>query len=333
MRASEPEACGARMSDAARTEEQLKARLRETMGGGAQEPQIGPTASMLYELLLAVHTAQVGYGSERGRVRMKHRIEHASGSQRLAVEISNVNVFGTRELDAMRRFARDNFCSAQFQFRSPKTGERLTYGRVLLRVFARGALRDESGEAAAARLAAQRAALLPYAAPDTRRPQTMPIDWRESIVARADQPLVLELIDDVYNMHALMPASMSVSLEPIERTDHQSTGKRKQLAADAESTDRSVAPQDCVGYALHFGNVPSFSDAFLVHLAHKFGARWLGAVVLFPSQRRFKRAGTITTPAELIVSLRAEAAGPHTKSFALRGAKRACRKVEAVAKS
>lgn len=131
-----------------------------------------------------------------------------------------------------------------------------------------------------------------------------------------------------------MPTNMTVSLEPIERTDHQTTAKRKkrsdandETTADSESAAEKLP---CVGYALHFANVPSFSDNFLAHLEHKFASRWLGATVFFPHQRRFKRSGVQKIAPQLIVSLRAQGAGAQTKAFQLRGAKRACKKIEAL---
>jgi len=315
-------------------------RLVETMANTAQEPDIRATADMLHELLLIVHRAQVEYGRPRASVRMKHRVLHAPNTDTLSLEISNIDVLGTPELDALRRFAGQCYGSTRFEFRSPTTDELLSCGRIVMRLGTRSTPRaNENHTQFVERCAPSSAAIVAhYAPPDTRRAQTMQIDWSASVVADVDRALVLELIDDIYNMHQLMPTNMTVSLEPIERTDHQTTArtKRKTRAADNDDGEATSAESDsalrapCVGYALHFVNVPSFSDNFLAHLTHKFASRWLGATVLFPHQRRFKRSGVLQIAPQIIVSLRAEGASAQTKAFQLRGAKRACKKIEAV---
>lgn len=183
------------------TKKALADRLRETMRGTPQEAQIGPTSDMLYELLLIVHKAQVAYGRARANVRMKHRIRHAASDNTFALEITNIDVLGAAEIDALARFAGDCYSATRFQFRSPETDELLTYGVISLHLFPRGALDGESESEHAERVAARRASRVHYAAPDHRRKQTMQVDWQASVVLAADRAIVLELIDDVYNMH------------------------------------------------------------------------------------------------------------------------------------
>jgi len=322
----------------------LAARLAETMRGTAHEADVSGTANMLYELLLIVHSAQVAYGRQRARVNIKHRILHAAESETLTLEINHVDVLGTSELEALRRFAGANYGSTRFEFRSPATDELLSHGRVVLRLGVVSERRaSESDGAFDERQRAKRDALAAhYAAPDARRAQTMQIDWRTSVVAEADRPLVLELIGDIYNMHQIMPTNITLSLEPIERTDYQSATRAKRKARphssahdggddDDDETQTTSAETDaaaCVGYALHFANVPSFTDSVLAHLQHKFASRWLGATVLFPHKRHFKKSGTHSVPPQLIVSLRAQHAGVQAKAYQVRGAKRACKKIE-----
>src|SRR6056297_3600297 len=112
----------------------LAARLAETMRGTAHEADVSGTANMLYELLLIVHSAQVAYGRQRARVSIKHRILHAAESETLTLEINHVDVLGTSELEALRRFAGANYGSTRFEFRSPATDELLSHGRVVLRL-------------------------------------------------------------------------------------------------------------------------------------------------------------------------------------------------------
>lgn len=342
------------MNDTAHPTTATPERAKTLVGGVAERlhktlrsaKQVEQTATLVSELLIYLFNARRN-GSHAPPI--KHRIRHGEGDAHFFVYVEQIEHFDMNyDAAALYRIAAQHLLGVRFQFASQTTGDPLKYGLLIMHLLVRGPTSaNESGESVAERLAQNRLRLRhPYAEPAVRRPQTFPLDWSRSIVrSAADRALVLELIDDVYNMQAVMPLGLTVSLEPVvldnyaERVQSGLGGaaskKRKKGArpddesADASSDTATVAENRCVGYTLHFSGVPSFDDNFLDYMRHKYASRWLNAIVLFPHVR-----GTGEQDEELIfapilaISLGTDqAVSQDCKPFAITGSKRLCNKI------
>ncbi len=295
--------------DASHTVRVIEERLAPSID---DESLVARTATLIYELILLV----IGQGRAQGRI--KHHIEHVRGAQTLMLDIKGLNTLDWPTVEAMQRAAAGSLLDLSFCFASPETLEPLTSGRISLALHIGT---DTRALPLAVYLEPERSA---------RRAQTQLIDWRASCVSEtADQTLLLELVGDVFHMHTTMPAQMQVSLEPVHAVDYSAkrAGKRTRDDATSSGEDRQV-----LGYALHFAGVPSFSHCFLEHLAQKYRSRWIGAMVIFPHQRRAMRDDARTethlVAPELIISLaKAAKDQPLATRFATRGARQLCKKI------
>lgn len=308
----------------ARVVKRLQEKLGESMSGVAQQT-LELTASMLFELLLTIHLAQRRRNATSDALR--EQVRHVQGEQSFVFHVSHVEALDQDDIDALHRIGGAQLIDLQFQFTSLTTGDTLQHGLLLISLLVR------TGDTASDATAERDRLRIPYTPPPVRRPQTVPIDWRNSIVSQSDQKLVLELLDDVYNMYALMKLGIKVALEPITRANYATPSaarKRGQAAVNGDEsasnadTDPDVRP---LGYTLHFSGVPSFSDAFTAHLRHKYASRWLSCVVIFPCVRVARNKQILMAP-ELAISISREGQLPcDSLPFALCGAKRLCQKV------
>lgn len=186
-------------------------------------------------------------------------------------------------------------------------------------------------------------ASVPYVALPARyrRARTMQIDWSKSVVLKNDRQIVLDLIDDVFNMQEFMPTDITHWLEGLYQqtaTVAASNGKRhgddndyaRGIAANDdddngnESDDTATTTngdeencrqqqQQIVGYCLSFTNLPSFNLSFLADLKEKYSTRWLTALILFPTNR---------APQRLAISISCETTLMQSNTIAANGSKR-----------
>lgn len=253
-----------------------------------------PNAAVVCNLLCRLHAQHNVPGTPS---RLRHQIKRSTDDGRVMLIVSNVPALTSEQLSALRQVS-ERIHLVRFLFRSLETAAQLGYGCV---VFVIGTEPlgggDGSGDGADEAL---RACFQP---PEQRQTPTMPLDWSESVVAPADRALVLRVLDDVYNMAEFMPTDMRVVLEPIENIDYKSSAKKRGPLASETDEESGVPPGRTVGYALHFTGVPSFDDAFLAHMAHKYAARWAGFQLIFPHTRRQQ-----TQLQQLVVHISAETA-------------------------
>lgn len=306
----------------------------------SHQPQIEATSNLFFELIMALSKSQ--RRRNQGAPDLVYKIRHARGEMQLVLIVENLEVIDQHEdLAELRRIAGENFISARFQFQSEESGDALNYGVIAIALLLRGPQSDdETEEEADARVRAARSQLArAHVQPDLRRAATFAINWEGSAVrAPSDRTLILEMIDDVYNMHQLMPAAITTSLEELVAENHiavnQTVGgnkKRKNRRADDEaglvsSTENSAIDAGrCIGYSVHFVGVPSFDDNFLTFMKHKYGSRWLNAVVIFPHER----VGRSMPPALVLTLACSNAVAKEAQQFSIVGAKRLCMKVYA----
>jgi hypothetical protein len=307
----------------ARIIENLEKKLAESMGS-AQKDALRLTTAMMFEILLTIHISQRRRNETADRLR--ENVRHVEGEKHFTLLIYDVETFDQEDNDALRRICGSHLIDLQFQFTSLATGDRLPKGLLIASLL----LRTSEGE-----LSTEHALLrAPYIPPAERRRQTVPIGFTNSVVSKNDQKLVLELVDDIYNMHQLMSLNMKVALEPIVRDNYAavvaSQKRKRDPSSDVviiEESSAELSDTRPLGYTVHFAGVPSFSDTFLEHLKHKYASRWLYFVVLFPHER-MGRAGPALMPAELLVSISSEGMLPcDSLPYAMRGSKRLCQKV------
>lgn len=305
------------------------------------QPQIEATSNLFFELIMALRKSQ--RRRNQGAPDLVYKIRHARGEMQLVLVVENLEVIDQHEdLAELRRIAGENFISARFQFQSEESGDALNYGVIAIALLLRGPQSDdETEEEADVRVRTARSQLTrAHVQPDLRRPATFAINWKGSVVQTpSDRTLILEMIDDVYNMHQLMPAAITTSLEELVAENHmtvnQTVGggkKRKNRRGDDEavlissSADLSVVdPYQCIGYSVHFVGVPSFDENFLTFMKHKYGSRWLNAVVIFPHER----VGRSMPPALVLTLACSNAVAKEAQQFSIVGAKRLCMKVYA----
>ncbi len=313
----------------ARVVGRLQEKLRESMNDVAKET-LESTASMLFELLLTIHCAQRRRNACSALLR--EQIRHVQGEKSLTMHVLHLESLEQDDIDALYRIGGAHIVDLQFQFEAIATGDPLPHGLLLIGLLVRHGP-DAAGSASDA-MAERDRLRQPYAPPTTRRRQTVPIDWRNSVVSTNDRALVLELLDDVYNMYELMKLGIKVALEPIARANYSTPSaarKRTLAAATAEESISATIDDDearPLGYTLHFSGVPSFSDAFTAHLRHKYASRWLTCVIIFPCVRSARSGKQVLMAPELAISISREGLLPcDSLPFAVRGAKRLCQKV------
>lgn len=282
-----------------------------TTVAGATEA--APNAVVVCTILCRLH-AQIEAGAAAAS-QLRHQIKRSPDDGRVLLIVNNVPSLTSDQLKTLRQVS-TRIHVVRFLFRSPETAAQLGYG-CLVFVICTEPLAD-----------AKELRLL-FAPPEERQTPTAPPDWSSSVVAAADRSLVLQVIEDVYNMSEFMPTDMRVALEAIENVDYKSSLKKRGALAsetDDESVGGGVPRGRTIGYALHFTGVPSFDDAFLAHMAHKYEARWAGFQIIFPRSRNTRIALQ-----QLIVHLSAETAllaGVHEHSG--KGARLLARKMHRI---
>lgn len=249
-----------------------------------------PNAVVVCTLLCRLH-AQIASAAKAPRLR--HQIKRSPDDGRVMLIVNNVPSLTADQLKTLRQVS-TRIHVVRFLFRSLETAAQLGYGCLVFVI-------DTEPLDNVAEL---RTFFLP---PDQRQTPTTTIDWTASAVAPADRALVLQVIDDVYNMAEFMPTDMRVALEPIENIDYKANlKKRGALASETDDESTGGPPHGrTVGYSLHFTGVPSFDDAFLAYMQHKYEARWAGFQLIFPHSRT--RAGQQQTALQqLVVHISAE---------------------------
>lgn len=249
-----------------------------------------PNAAIVCTLLCRLH-AQTEALTKSSRLR--HQIKRSPDDGRVLLIVHNVPSLGAEQLKTLRQVS-TRIHLVRFLFRSLETAAQLGYGCVVFVIGTEPLADDELRTH--------------FAPPEQRQRPTMPIDWTDSVVLPADRPLVLQVLEDVYNMAEFMPTDMRVALEPIETVDHKSNLKKRTGPLTSETDDESAQPRGrTIGYAMHFTGVPSFDDSFLAYMAHKHEARWAGFQLIFPHTR--SRGGHHHTALQqLVVHLSAETA-------------------------
>lgn len=269
-----------------------------------------PNAMLVCNILVSVLMAQRWRNVKAPS--LQHRLRYAPGEDRIVLSVEHVAAMDRANIEAIKALS-PRVLGMRFQFTSPEHDDALTSGLVIFDLLHTGA---------------QRKPVVPaYMAPARRRTRTTPVDWKDSVVLECDREFVLRVVDDVYNMHQLMPAKMNMSVEAIEDADYARCvpAKRKHeddtpLDDESENTSTRTHPA-LVGYCIHFVGVPSFDETFLDHMARKYATRWLGATVIFPRARW-------TTPPQLVVSISCENALLQSSApRAVCGAKRLCKKI------
>ena len=115
-----------------------------------------------------------------------------------------------------------------------------------------------------------------------RHTPTHNIDWNSSVVAAVDRPLVIKVVDDIYNMYALMPATLTVSLEPINEIDYATHAKCERCKTESRLL--------CL---------------MSTHLYHYVTlARWSATAYTFASCRRLANRRRLSTATRSVVELR-----------------------------
>lgn len=289
-------------------------RLGEHQVGKSAEGLVAPTATLICNILSTILVAN--RRRDPRAPSLKHMLRHAIGEDRVTLHVYNARALESTDITALRALS-TRVLGIRFQFTSPQNDDPLGHSHIIFDVL---------------HSAAERVPTMPvYTEPVRRRHRTMEINWTNSVVAQPDRAVVLAVIDDVYNMHQLMPVGMSVSIEGLEDTDHTGSASKKRKAgsepADDGETSTEHSKAALIGYCLHFVNIPSFNDNFLTHMAQKHATRWLGATVLFP---RTRKSGALIIPAQLMVSVGCEhALVQASKPRATLGAKRLCKKIYA----
>lgn len=271
-----------------------------------------PDATLVCNILSLILLAQRKRNA--GAPTLKHVLRHANGENRIVLQVLHLYALEATDITALRALS-PRVLSLRFQFTSPTNGDLLGHGLLVIDLL---------------HSAVQRLPPMPtYSEPTARRQLTTPIDWTNSSVHQDDRALVMRVVDDVYNMHTVMPMGITVSMETLDDVDYTRsvTNKRKHdddpVHDDSDTTTQQAAPT--VGYCIHFMGVPSFDDTYLAHMAQKYATLWLGAAVLFPHTRKH---GELLVPAQLVVSLRCQhALVQASQPRAVCGAKRLCKKI------
>lgn len=249
-----------------------------------------PNAAIVCTLLCRLHAQTAALTSAP---RLRHQIKRSPDDGRVLLIVNHVPSLGSEQLKTLRQVS-SRIHLVRFLFRSLETAAQLGYGCLVFVIGTEPLAGDELRAL--------------FVSPEQRQLPTVPVDWTDSVVAPADRALVMQVLDDVYNMAEFMPTDMRVALEAIENVDHKASLKKRTGPLASETDDESARPHGrTVGYALHFTGVPSFDDAFLAHMAHKYQARWAGFQLIFPHVRT--RAGRQDTVLQqLVVHLSAETA-------------------------
>lgn len=274
-----------------------------------------PNAVLLCNILSTICRAQPRLK------KLEHMIRYTRDDGKIVFHVMKVCVLDATAINALRNLS-PRILGMRFQFTSLQSGAPLDNGTLIFDIL---------------HTSVQRIAAAPvYVEPTQRRSRAVEIDWSDNIVLVNDRKAVLAVIDDVYNMHQLMPGKITVSIETIDDADYTRTNgvaaqtapalsKRKRNADDAISETVSQSAVPLLGYCLHFVGVPSFDDNFLVHMAQKYATRWLGGTIIFP--RRMNKSN-ILVPCQLLVSLGCEhALVQASQPRAICGAKRLCKKM------
>lgn len=290
----------------------------EHSGDITKMTQRAPNTVLLCNIITTILHAQPG------KRKLSHLIRYTREDGKIVMQLHKVRVLDAQVLDALRNLS-PRILGMRYEFTSLEDGEPIWHGMLIFDVLHTAVERIPP--------------LAAYVEPVQRRSRALDIDWSDNVVLVNDRKSVLAVIDDVYNMHQVMPGKITVSIETIDDTDYtkKSSGvpppptlaKRKRSVADtpedalSETVSASAAPH--LGYCLHFVGVPSFDDNFLVHMARKYATRWLGATVIFPRRIADKN---ILMPCQLLVSLGCEhALVQASKPRAICGAKRLCKKM------
>jgi hypothetical protein len=247
---------------------------------------------------------------------MQHKLRYARGEKTIELIVFNLRVFDEQDIAALKLLS-PRVLQVFFHFVNPESLDPLACGMMSLRLLHSSSDLSDPAPRVFAELT-------------RRRQRTHDVDWSTSTVVPIDRDLVLRVIDDVYNMYEIMPPDVTVSLEPIKEVDYSVHAKRAVLKRkDQHVDDTSLASVQNsgaqLGYCLHFCGVPSFGDEFFAHMANKYGPRWLGATLLFPSVTKH---ASIIYPQRLAISISAASSiVQSSKAFASVGAKRLCGKV------
>lgn len=249
-----------------------------------------PNAAIVCALLCQLH-AQTDALTRAPHLR--HQIKRSPDDGRVLLIVNHVPSLSCEQLNTLRQVS-SRIHLVRFLFRSLETAAQLGYGCIVFVIGAEPLIADELRSF--------------FAAPQQRQVPTVPVDWSDSVVAPADRTLVMQVLEDVYNMTEFMPVDMRVALEAIENVNHKASLKKRNGPLASETDDDSARPHGrAIGYALHFTGVPSFDDAFFAYMAHKYQARWAGFQLIFPHVRT--RAGRQDTVLQqLVVHLSAETA-------------------------
>ena len=304
----------------------VAARLGESVDGCATVAVAmnqAPTAAIVCSILCLLHDqAELLVKTAE----LRHQIKVSSAQDgRVSLIVHHVPSLSSEQLSVLRQVS-TRIELVRFVFRQPETRAQLGYGWVVC----------FSGTTPAADADGDREQLLrlAFVVPTDRQRPKVAIDWTNSVVAAGDRTLVLDVLDDVYNMAEFMPVDMLVSLEPIETTDYRSVYKKRTSALGSETEDEDGdggATGRVIGYALHFSGIPSCDDSFFAYMAHKYKARWAGFQLFFP--RTLVRDKTARTSAQhLVVRISAENSVPSgVREQGNKGARQLARKLHRLA--
>lgn len=233
---------------------------------------------------------------------LKYQLLGARTERRITLVANYLAIMAQQDCDTLLR-SEPRVLDLRFQFTSLLEDKHLTYGCLTIDISCTTPIDTP----------------IAYCPPSQRRTRTKPVDWTRSIVLAGDRTMLLDLIDDVYNIDARMPTTIEQWLEPIlgdgvplHHHTQNGNGKRargagKRADSDDESDDDASTTETIgplLGYCVSFTHVPSFNLSFLRHLEQKYSGRWLSAMVLFPHES--KKPGRVREPQRLVISLRAE---------------------------
>lgn len=303
------------------TFQDIAKRLGESIDGCSTVAEAcarAPTSAIACNILLKLRLFTKSVASGGG---LKHQLKPASNGAEVQLVVHHVQAL-TSDQHASLRQSSARIHTIRFVFRALDTALPLAYGCLIFTIKPTPLAGADEWRAL-------------HRAPAQRQRMRATPDWTLSVVRASDRALILQLLEDVYNMADFIPTEMRVSLEPIEDVDYQArtAASRKRGALASETDDESAARGSLIGYALHFTGMPSFDDSFLAHLAQKYDSRWLGFALIFPHTRqRTPLAEPVLVPQRIVIKLTAETAlvGAATQTAALKGARRLTRKLAAV---
>lgn len=252
--------------------------------------------------------------------KLRYRLVGTTRDSMITVEINHIPVIDDTLCNSLFLGSGVAIQNITFLFKESPEEKQLTFGRILIDIkVAESYIESKCGGSAKSI----------YKPPTVRRPRTVEIDWTNSCVLETDRTIIVNIIDDVNNIHAMMPLDLTYSLDPIhsetidiETTQAAATPLKRKRFVDENDDDASVESsagesfdeqvigtrQKITGYCLVFTGVPSFSASFLDFLIKKYESHSVTAVVIFPFQRKITNTSIHTTETyvkpRLSVSLR-----------------------------